>query len=409
MSGMIGHARGIAADRVGGRRLVTLKRALAVLAGAIGVGVVATFGVQYWQVGRFQVSTDDAYVQADSIIIAPRVAGYIAEVLVGDNQSVKAGQVLARIDDRDLTAALDQAVADRAGAENKISNIAAQLELQQSVIDGATAQLASAEAAASFAAQDQQRYSDLAHTGAGSVQQAQHTQSLLMQRAADLQHARAALSSARQQVAVLQTAEAEAQSALQHANAVEQQARLNLSYATIVAPEDGMVGARSLRVGQYVQAGTQLMAIVPLRAVYVVANYKETQLTDVRPGQAVDIEVDTFPGQVVHGVVDSIAPASGQEFALLPPDNATGNFTKIVQRIPVKIMLRRDVALAGLLRPGMSVEPTIDTRTAPASALGAALRLQRWQPTSGSPTSRGRTSRSGSRSLAPSSAPSSRC
>jgi membrane fusion protein (multidrug efflux system) len=369
MSGVMEHARGIVADRVRGRRLVTRKRALAALAGAIGVSLVATFGVQYWQVGRFQVSTDDAYVQADSIIIAPRVAGYIAEVLVGDNQSVKAGQVLAQIDDRDLRAAVDQAVADRAGAENKVSNIGAQLELQQSVIEGATAQLASAEAAASFAAQDQRRYSDLAHTGAGSVQQAQHTQSLLMQRAADLQHARAALSSARQQVAVLQTAEAEARSALQHAGAVEQQARLNLSYATIVAPEDGTVGARSLRVGQYVQAGTQLMAIVPLRAVYVVANYKETQLTDVRPGQAVDIEVDTFPGQVVHGVVDSIAPASGQEFALLPPDNATGNFTKIVQRIPVKIMLRRDVALAGQLRPGMSVEPTIDTRTTPASTL----------------------------------------
>ena len=137
---------------------------------------------------------------------------------------------------------------------------------------------------------------------------------------------------------------------------------MNLSYATIVAPEDGTVGARTLRVGQYVQAGTQLMAVVPLHAVYVVANYKETQLTDVRPGQPVDIAVDTFPGQTVHGVIDSIAPASGQEFALLPPDNATGNFTKVVQRIPVKIVLRDDTALAGLLRPGMSVEPTIDTR-----------------------------------------------
>ena len=286
----------------------------------------------------------------NSIIIAPRVAGYIAEVLVGDNQSVKAGQVLARIDDRDLRAALDQAIADREGRRTRSAHRRA-VELQQSVIDGATAQLASAEAAASFAAQDQKRYSDLAHTGAGSVQQAQQTQSLLMQRAADLQHARAALSSARQQVAVLRTAEAEARSALQHAGAVEQQARLNLSYTTIVAPEDGMVGARSLRVGQYVQAGTQLMAIVPLRAVYIVANYKETQLTDVRPGQPVDIEVDTFPGRLVHGVVDSIAPASGQEFALLPPDNATGNFTKIVQRIPVKIMLRRRRGTCGPAAP----------------------------------------------------------
>ena len=219
MSGMIEHARGIVADRVGGRRSVTLKRALAVLAGAIGVGVVATFGVQYWQIGRFQVSTDDAYVQADSITIAPRVSGYIAEVLV-DRQPVGQGRAGTGADRRpgpDSRAAIRRSPIGQA-RRARSANIDAQLDLQQSVIDGATAQLASAEAAASFAAQDQQRYSDLAHTGAGSVQQAQQTQSLLMQRAADLQHARAALSSARQQVAVLQTAEAEAQSALAACN-----------------------------------------------------------------------------------------------------------------------------------------------------------------------------------------------
>ena len=171
---------------------------------------------------------------------------------------------------------------------------------------------------------------------------------------------------------MLETAQAEARSALQHASAVEQQARLNLSYTTIAAPEDGMVGARSLRVGQYVQAGTQLMAIVPLRAVYVVANYKETQLTDVRPGQPVDIAVDTFPGQVVHGVVDSIAPASGQEFALLPPDNATGNFTKIVQRIPVKIVLRRRRCTRGPAAPG-HVGRTDDRHARGGDQAGAAL------------------------------------
>ena len=361
MSGVID--RVIVAD-VGslGRRNLTVKRALAALAGALGLAAAATFGVRYWEVGRFQVETDDAYVQADSIIIAPRVPGYIAEVLVDDNQPVKAGQVLARIDDRDLRTALDQAVADREAAGHKVANLAAQLQLQQSLIDEAAAQVASAEAAASFAAQDQQRYSDLAHTGAGSVQQAQRTQTLLLQRTADLRRARAEHTSAQQQVEVLRTAEAEAQSALQHARAVEQQARLNLGYATLEAPQDGTIGARSLRVGQYVQAGTQLMAVVPLRAVYVVANYKETQLTDVRPGQPVDIQVDTYPDHAVRGVVDSIAPASGQQFALLPPDNATGNFTKIVQRIPVKIVLRDEGSLGGMLRPGMSVEPTIDTR-----------------------------------------------
>jgi membrane fusion protein (multidrug efflux system) len=363
MSGVLERAAGIEAGRARiERRRLTLRQALLGVAGAIGLAAAATYGTHYWQVGRFEVETDDAYVRADSIIIAPRVAGYIAEVPVNDNQPVKAGQVLARIDDRDLRTALDQASADREAAEHKVANLAAQVQLQQSLINEAEAQLASAEAAASFAAQDQKRYADLAHTGAGSVQQAQQTQSLLLQRAADLQRARATLTSSRQQVDVLRTAQSEAKAALAHAQAVEQQARLNLSYATIAAPEDGTIGARTLRVGQYVQAGTQLMAVVPLHAVYVIANYKETQLTGVRPGQPVDIEVDTFPGRTVHGVVDSIAPASGQEFALLPPDNATGNFTKVVQRIPVKVVLRDDSALAGLLRPGMSVEPTIDTR-----------------------------------------------
>jgi membrane fusion protein (multidrug efflux system) len=363
MSGAIERAPGIdVGHAVAGHRRLTLKQALLGMAGALGLAAAATYGVHYWQVGRFLVETDDAYVQADSIVIAPRVAGYIGEVLVNDNQPVEAGQVLARIDDRDLRTALDQAMADRQASTAKITNLGAQLQLQQSLIAEAQAQLASAEAAASFAAQDQKRYADLAHTGAGSVQQAQQTQSLLQQRAADLQRARATLNSTQQQVDVLQSAEAEAQAALQHAQAVEQQARLNLSYATITAPADGSVGARTLRVGQYVQAGTQLMAIVPLHSVYVVANYKETQLTDVRPGQPAEIAVDTFPGQTVHGVVDSLAPASGQQFALLPPDNATGNFTKVVQRIPVKIVLHDNRVLAGALRPGMSVEPTIDTR-----------------------------------------------
>jgi membrane fusion protein (multidrug efflux system) len=363
MSGVIERAPGIGAGQpMVRRRHLSLKQALLGIAGAIGFAAAAAYGMHYWQVERFLVETDDAYVQADSIIIAPRIAGYIAEVLVKDNQPVKAGQLLARIDDRDLRTALDQAAADREAAQHQVANLDAQLRLQASLIAEAEAQLASAEAAAGFAAQDQKRYADLAHSGAGSLQQAQQTQSLLLQRAADLQRARATLNSTRQQVDVLSTAEAAAKSALEHARAVEQQARLNLGYATLTAPEDGTVGARTLRAGQYVQAGTQLMAIVPLSAVYVVANYKETQLTDVRPGQSVDVAVDTFPGRPVHGRVDSIAPASGQQFALLPPDNATGNFTKVVQRIPVKIVLSDRGALSGVLRPGMSVEPTIDTR-----------------------------------------------
>jgi membrane fusion protein (multidrug efflux system) len=176
-----------------------------------------------------------------------------------------------------------------------------------------------------------------------------------------LQHDKSALLAARRRVDVLTTARAKADAQLAHARAVEQQAALNLSYTQIVAPVDGTVGARTLRVGQFVQAGTQLMAVVPLDAVYVVANFKETQLTNVRNGQPVELEVDSFHGTRLKGHVDSLSPASGLEFALLPPDNATGNFTKIVQRVPVKIVLD-DHHLAGLLRPGMSVEPTVDTK-----------------------------------------------
>lgn len=172
----------------------------------------------------------------------------------------------------------------------------------------------------------------------------------------------ATLASAAKQIEVLKAELAQAEAALARAKAAQDQAELNLSYATIVAPIDGVIGNRTLRVGQYVQAGTQLMAVVPTHAAYIVANYKETQLTKVRPGQPVEIKVDMFPGQVFRGRVDSLSPASGQEFALLPPDNATGNFTKVVQRIPVRIILDAGSSLAVVLRPGMSVYPTIDTK-----------------------------------------------
>ena len=196
------------------------------------------------------------------------------------------------------------------------------------------------------------------------MQQAQQVQADIREKDATVQHDAAVIAAAEKQIGVFQAQLAQADATLAQQQASERQAELNLSYTTITAPVDGAVGVRTLRVGQYVQAGTQLMAVVPMQAVYITANYKETQLTDVRPGQPVTIDVDTFPGAEVHGHVDSLAPASGQEFALLPPDNATGNFTKIVQRIPVKIVLDADDPLANLLRPGMSVEPTIDTRAA---------------------------------------------
>jgi membrane fusion protein (multidrug efflux system) len=340
-----------------------LKRFALGLAVTTGIVAAAAFGYRYWTVGQYLVSTDDAYVQADYTTTAPKVSGYISEVLVQDNQPVKAGQVLARIDDRDFKTALDQAKADVEAAAAAIRNIDAQLVLQQSVIDQEKADIASSEAGLKFADQEYARYTDLAKTGAGTVQHAQQADSTLRQKAAQLAGDKAGLVAAQKKIDVLTTERASAVAQLAHASAVEHQAELNLGYTTITSAVDGTVGSRTLRVGQFVQAGTQLMAIVPLHAVYIVANYKETQLTHVRDGQKATVEIDTFPGVALAGHVDSLSPASGLEFALLPPDNATGNFTKIVQRIPVKIVLD-DPALAGLLRPGMSVEPTIETKTA---------------------------------------------
>jgi membrane fusion protein (multidrug efflux system) len=349
-----------------------LRKSLLAAAGALALAGAGYFGWQYWTVGRFEVSTDDAYVQTDNTTIAPKVSGYIAAVLVGDNEPVKEGQTLARIDDRDFRVALAQAKADVASARAAVATKQASLDAQQSVIDAARAAIDVGHANFTFADQDDKRYSSLAATGYGSVQNAQQATSRSAASRAAVQRDQAALETAIRQVDVLKADLAGAQAMLAHDQAVQDQAELNLSYATIVSPVDGVVGARTLRVGQYVQAGTQLMAVVPISAAYIVANYKETQLADVRPGQPVEVEVDTFPGHAFRGRVDSIAPASGQEFALLPPDNATGNFTKVVQRIPVKIVLDPGSPLAGALRAGMSVYPTIDTATKAAES-GSAL------------------------------------
>ncbi len=347
------------ARRLPSRQLV--KRAGLMLGLAIACAGLADFGYGYLTTGRYLESTDDAYVKADSTIISPRVSGYLTEVLVTDNQSVKDGQVLARIDDRDFRTALDQAHADVAGSEAAVRNLDAQIALQQPVIAQEAANVAAAEANLQFAKQEQARYDGLMKSGSGTIQRAQQTDAALREKDAQLQYGRSSLLAAQKKIDVLTTDRAKAVAQLDRARAVEQQATLNLSYTRIAAPISGTVGARSLRVGQFVQAGTQLMAVVPLDAVYVVANFKETQLTDVRDGQPVEIRIDSFPGTKLRGHVDSLSPASGLEFALLPPDNATGNFTKIVQRVPVKVVLD-DHDLAGLLRPGMSAEPTIDTK-----------------------------------------------
>ena len=341
-------------------RLALKRVALALAAGVAGAAAVDLI-YDYLTVGRYLESTDDAYVKADSTIIAPKVSGYVAEVLVADNETVKAGQALARIDDRDFQTALRQAKADVAAAEAAVRNLDSQIELQQPLIQQQAAEVEAAEANLKFAEEERSRYDGLMKSGSGTIQRAQQTDAALRAQTAQTVQSRSGLVAANKKIEVLTSQRAQAVAQADRARAIEQQAELNVSYTKIVAPVEGTVGARSLRVGQFVQAGTQLMAVVPLQAVYVVANFKETQLTHVRAGQPVEIKIDSFHATKLKGHVDSLSPASGLEFALLPPDNATGNFTKIVQRVPVKIVID-DRRLTGLLRPGMSAEPTVDTK-----------------------------------------------
>jgi membrane fusion protein (multidrug efflux system) len=341
-----------------------LRRRYLLLAGALTVGLAVAGIAYYWSSARFVVSTDDAYVQADSTIVASRVSGYVSAVMIRDHQSVKADQVLALIDDRDFRAALDQARADDRAAQAAVDDLQAQLTEQATLIARARAGVAESQAALDLASLNQVRYRKMAGIGFGSEQQSQEADAKAQERSANLARDRAALASAHDQVPVLQAKLAQAQALRDRSQAVEYRAALELGYTSITAPIDGIVGARTVRLGQYVQAGTQLTALVPLREVYIMANFKETQLTHVRAGEPVRVRVDTFPGIDLHACVDSLAPASGLEFSLLPPDNATGNFTKIVQRIPVKIRFESSEPLAGRLRPGMSVEASVDTNPA---------------------------------------------
>jgi membrane fusion protein (multidrug efflux system) len=365
------HIRSIAGrPQAGGQWL--RRHLLLAIAVPLGLVLAMVWGVYYFTAGRFVVSTDDAYVQAHSTIVASRVSGYVSAVLVDDDQPVRAGQVLARIDDRDFRAALDQVRADVQAAQAEVDDLHAQLAQQDTLIARATASVSASAAALDLARLNRVRYRTMAGIGFGSQQQSQEANAQARERGADLARDRAALATAQQEVHVLQAKLAQSQALEDRSQAIERQAALNLGYTTIIAPIDGVVAARTVRLGQYVQAGTQLTALVPLREVYVVANFKETQLTRVRSGEPVRLRVDTFPGAHLRGCVDSLAPASGLEFSLLPPDNATGNFTKIVQRIPVKIVLDDRQILIGSLRPGMSVEASIDTKSGGGSAPAAA-------------------------------------
>ena len=337
---------------------MTSRQTLALCGAAI---VLAGLGIYTLTGDGARQSTNDAFIAADYSVVAPKVSGFISQVLVEDNQTVKAGQLLAQIDDRDLQTALESAEAGVATAQAQLEQARAVLQRQTSVIAQAEAALVASNAAVKFAEQERARYEHLAGAGAGTLQNAQQARNRID--TANAQHASAvaSLAAERKQVDILVAQQHSAEASVQRAQAARDQARLQLSYTRIVAPVDGVVGERAARVGNYVNPGSKLLSVVPLEQAYVVANFQETQLTHVGPGQAVQIRVDTFPGEVLNAHVESIAPATGVTFAAIRPDNATGNFTKVVQRIPVRIVLDAGQPLTSRLRVGMSVEASIDT------------------------------------------------
>jgi membrane fusion protein (multidrug efflux system) len=345
-----------------GKLALPSRRVLIIVAGTLAGITIVIWLINYLLVGQYYVSTDDAYLAADTAMMAPKIGGYVTEVRVRQNEIVHQGQVLVVIDPRDYQAALDGAKADIAAAQAAIASDQAQLSLQQARIMAAQATVQADQARLNFAQLDRRRYAQASASGASTAQSTSQASTEVTTAAAALAADQANLLAAQRQVQVLGAAVAQAQASLAQARAKAEQAELDLSHTKIVAPFDGMVGDKTVQVGDYLEPGTEIMAIVPLDQVYVLANYKETQITNIRHGQPVTVAVDGFPGLHVTGTVDSVSPASGQEFALLPPDNATGNFTKIVQRVPVKILLNLNSTLIGKLRPGMSVEPNIDTR-----------------------------------------------
>ncbi|MEA2955499.1 MAG: rane fusion protein multidrug efflux system [Alphaproteobacteria bacterium] len=337
---------------------------------AIGVvaGIAVWFGGQYgwrwWTEGRFLETTDNAYVRADVTPVAPKVGGYIVSVDVEDNQRLEPGQVLFRIENSDYRARVEQARAEVEGRRAAFEGAKSQLQLQRSLIAQAEADARSTAAEDERARADFDRYTQLAAKDVTSTQRVDIARADARKAAAAVAVSQAKVVAERDRVAVLKAQQAGALAALEQAQATLKLAEIDLANTVVRAAVSGVAGNRQVRVGRYVQPGVQLLAIVPLADAYVVANFKETQLDRMRVGQRVKMEVDSYPGRVISGRVDSLSPASGAQFALLPPDNATGNFTKVVQRIPVKIVIDPDGPLAGELRPGMSVIAKVDTRTA---------------------------------------------
>ena len=320
--------------------------------------------IDYQNVGKFLEETDDATVQADMVTIAPRVSGYVAEVLVGENQDVAAGQPLVRIDPRDARAQAAQAEAQIAVAGAQADTARAQITEQYAAIDQARAQLAAARSKAAYDAAEVARYRPLAASGAETRQTLAQLEVTARQSADNVRAAEAAVAAQQRRVGSLQSQVAQGRAQGQAARAQLAAASVDVGATQLTAPIAGRVGDKTVTIGQFVQAGTRLMSVVPLDKLYITANFKETQLALMRPGQPVEIEVDALDGVAVKGRVESLAPGTGAQFSLLPPQNATGNFTKITQRVPVRISIEATPEARRLLVPGLSVSVTVDTRSA---------------------------------------------
>jgi membrane fusion protein, multidrug efflux system len=339
----------------------------------LGIGAVlliagVVWGVRWWTVGRFMESTDDAYLQADSVTIAPKVSGYVAEVYVVDNQTVKAGDPLVRLDRRQYQAILEQANATIAARKADIARGAAELLQQQANIAQAKAQLEGARSSETHAIQEVKRYEPLVATGAETNEKLADLVNARNQAAATVAADVAAVQSAERQPATTQAQIEQARAQLEAAEASFRQAQLDTGDTVVRSTLDGRVGDRTVRVGQYAQPGTRFMTIVPVQDVYLEANFKETQIGLMRAGQPATIHVDALSGTDLHGTVVSFSPGTGSQFALLPPQNATGNFTKIVQRLPVRIHIDAGQETRSVLVPGLSVTVKVDTRSGQESA-----------------------------------------
>jgi membrane fusion protein, multidrug efflux system len=335
----------------------------------LGLGIAAAtgggwYGYDWWTVGRFIETTDDAYTGGNVTAVSPHVAGFVTEIAVGDNQYVHAGQLLIQLDDRDYQAAVDHAEAVAREKQAALAGLEAKSALQQAMVQQAQATLDGKLAQARFANQDAVRYRDLALTSYGSRQDAERTSAADAAALSATQAAQAGLAAARQQLTVLADEIAEAGAGITQARADLQTARLNLGYTEIRAPIDGYVGNRAAQVGAYVAGGAYLLSVIPAHGLWVDANFKEDQLARMRPGQPATIVADVLPGRMFHGRVQSLAPGTGAVFSVIPPENATGNFTKIVQRVPVRIALDDGDATLGALRPGLSTTVSVDMRPA---------------------------------------------